>query len=74
MCQFSYYCDGRPEAFGDRERLAQIRAMAWKMLRGERSNMSNGATHYHADYVLPFWTRHLVRVARVESHIFYREP
>ena len=72
QCQFSYYCDGAPEAFGDRDRLARIRAMAWNMLRGEKSNLTMGATHYHADYVSPDWTRNLRRVARVDQHIFYR--
>ena len=74
QCQFSYYCDGLPEAFGDRDRLARIRAMAWNMLRGMKSNLTMGATYYHADYVSPSWTRNLLRVARVDQHIFYREP
>ncbi len=74
QCQFSYFCDGLPEAIGDRERLARIRAMAWNMLRGEKSNLAQGATHYHADYVSPTWTRNLVRVARVDQHIFYARP
>ena len=73
-CQFSYYCDGLPERFGDRDRLARIRAMAWNMLRGMKSNLTMGATYYHADYVSPAWTRKLLRVARVDQHIFYREP
>ena len=73
-CQFSYYCDGRPEAFGDRDRLASIRAMSWMMLRGSRTDLTQGATYYHADYVKPRWTRNLLRVARVEQHVFYRKP
>jgi hypothetical protein len=30
------------------------------------------ATHYHADYVAPYWSPTLVKVAVVGQHIFYR--
>jgi len=32
----------------------------------------HGATHYHADYVSPSWSRIRKRVLKVDSHIFYR--
>ena len=32
------------------------------------------ATHYHTDYVSPYWGPTLVEVAKVGSHIFYRWP
>ena len=73
-CQFSYYCDGRPERVGDHDRLARIRAMAWNLLRGEESHIVPGATHFHADYVSPDWAHALHRVSRVDRHIFYRVP
>jgi hypothetical protein len=30
------------------------------------------ATHYHADWVLPYWSSSLDRIARIGPHIFYR--
>ena len=30
------------------------------------------ATHYHADYIRPRWSRELQPVARIGNHIFYR--
>ena len=30
------------------------------------------ATHYHADYVAPFWAPQLAKVAAIGQHIFYR--
>ena len=30
------------------------------------------ATHYHADYVVPYWARRLAKNAVVGAHIFYR--
>jgi hypothetical protein len=32
------------------------------------------ATHYHADYVAPYWAPSLVKVAVLGRHIFYRFP
>ena len=30
------------------------------------------ATHYHADYVFPYWAPTLDKIAAIDSHIFYR--
>ena len=30
------------------------------------------ATHYHADYVAPYWAPTLVKLAQIGAHIFYR--
>jgi hypothetical protein len=32
------------------------------------------ATHYHADYVAPYWAPRLAKIARIGAHIFYRWP
>jgi len=35
-------------------------------------DLSNGALYYHADYVKPYWRKKLVRLAQIETHIFYK--
>ena len=30
------------------------------------------ATHYHTDWVVPYWSGSLSKVAQVDTHIFYR--
>jgi hypothetical protein len=30
------------------------------------------ATHYHANYVVPYWASNLTKIAAVGNHIFYR--
>jgi len=30
------------------------------------------ATHYHADYVVPYWAASLAKIAKIDRHIFYR--
>lgn len=71
-CQFSYYCDGKPEAYGNREKLEGIRALAWGLLRGGARPLTGGATHFHATYVEPSWARRMEKVRAVDSHVFYR--
>ena len=35
-------------------------------------DVTEGATHYHANYVKPAWARTKTRTTRIEKHIFYR--
>ena len=30
------------------------------------------STHYHTDWVVPYWSSSLVKLANVGTHIFYR--
>jgi len=34
--------------------------------------ITEGATHYHADYVEPSWAKDFHLVGRIGVHIFYR--
>ncbi len=71
-CQFSFTCDGsltRQPAEG-----------AWKNSRDAAARALSGyvygpvgtATHYHADYVFPYWAPTLVKIRQIGAHIFYR--
>ena len=71
-CQFSYSCDGS---------MARIPAAA-SWLRGQRVAMQalagyvfapvGMATHYHANYVYPYWAPSLQYVGSVGAHRFYK--
>ena len=39
---------------------------------GMYRGLTEGATHYHADYVEPRWAKSLQLVGRIGAHIFYR--
>ena len=71
-CQFSFTCDGsqsrRPEHAG----WAAARSAAQRALSGYVFRSVGTATHYHADWVVPYWIGSLDKIATVESHIFYR--
>ena len=70
-CQFTFTCDGslarRPDATGWR-RATQLAAAA---LNGAVYAPVGWATHYHANYVVPYWATSLAKNAVVGSHLFY---
>jgi len=74
MCQFSWYCDGKkdepPE--GDAWRNAQMVAYEMFYLYKD-SNITDGATHYHAFYVKPEWAKQFTMRGRIGDHIFYKQ-
>ena len=37
-------------------------------------DITEGATHYHADYVSPKWASKIQLVGSISTHIFYRWP
>ena len=72
-CQFTFTCDGsmvrrQPSVVA----LARARALAQSALNGAVDASVFQATHYHADYVQPWWAPSLERLGTVGRHIFYR--
>ena len=71
-CQFTFTCDGslyrRPDAAG----WNRARKVAQAALSGSVYAPVGWATHYHADYVVPYWASSLAKNAVVGAHIFYR--
>ena len=74
-CQFSFTCDG---SLGR----GAPAAVAWKRAQEVARAALSGyvepsiglATHYHTDYVAPYWMTTVTKMARVGQHIFYRWP
>jgi len=71
-CQFTFTCDGslyrQPDLAGWR-RAYQVAQFA---LGGYVYAPVGYATHYHANYVVPYWAPTLSKNAIVGAHIFYR--
>jgi spore germination cell wall hydrolase CwlJ-like protein len=73
-CQFTFTCDGSFRRRLTDTTLITARSIAETVLSGVAPDRVAGATHYHADYVLPYWASSGQRVARIGAHIFYRMP
>lgn len=72
-CQFTFTCDGA---------LARYRPSpaAWQRARGQAAGALGGAvdatvghaTHYHTDWVHPYWSATLDKIAVVDTHLFFQ--
>lgn len=71
-CQFTFTCDG--------SLMRQPWDLAWNRARSVAEAALAGyvhapvgwATHYHTNWVVPYWSSSLVKIANVGTHIFYR--
>jgi spore germination cell wall hydrolase CwlJ-like protein len=78
--QFSAWNDGNP----NRAKMLRLGPdsddpafqLAWEIagdaVAGRLPDRTNGADHYHADYVSPSWASGMTRTAAIGSHQFYR--
>ena len=73
-CQFSYNCDGRSDAIGDRNAWNRVGQVARAMLDGAPRALTGGATHYHTTAVHPSWANRFPLTAQIGTHLFYRQP
>ena len=71
-CQFSFTCDGSLARTYPAAAMQSARRRAVEALGGYVHAPVGNATHYHADYVWPWWSPRLDKVAVVGTHIFYR--
>ena len=42
-------------------------------LRGARVHRLKKATHFRATYVMPQWAHKMVKVMKIDDHVFYEE-
>lgn len=71
-CQFSFSCDGSLRRAPMASLWQRARAVAVAALDGFVYAPVGWATHYHANYVVPYWASSLVKADVVGTHIFYR--
>ena len=73
-CQFSFTCDGSQIRAPVAAIWNQNRKVAEAALKGYVMGAIGMSTHYHADYISPYWAPTLVKVSQIGQHIFYRWP
>jgi hypothetical protein len=73
-CQFSFTCDGSLLRAPLPVFWRQAQEVAAAALNGHVQPTVGTATHYHADYVMPYWRPSLTKVGQIGAHIFYRWP
>ena len=71
-CQFTFTCDGSLYRQPDLAGWRRAYTIAHQALGGYVHAPVGYATHYHANYVVPYWAPTLAKNAVVGAHIFYR--
>ncbi len=71
-CQFTFTCDGSLSRHPDTQGWRRAEQVAEDALHGYVYAPVGWATHYHADYVVPYWTSNMAKNAIIGAHLFYR--
>ena len=70
-CQFSWWCDGKPDETNDLAAWTESQKLARDVAWGRADDPTNGALWYHADYVKPIWRKALQEGPKIGHHVFY---
>lgn len=71
-CQFTFACDGALARHPSEPAWERARQVAIKALNGAVFAKVGYATHYHTDWVVPYWSASLDKLAEVHTHLFFR--
>lgn len=71
-CQFSFACDGKTDTPPRGKTWNKSVSLANYVMSDSSLRLTDAATHYHANYVSPFWSRHLQKTVSIGRHIFYK--
>ena len=73
-CQFSWFCDGKSDEPKEPITYKRLLDLALVLVYDDIQivDFTEGATHYHADYVYPAWRKSKTKTVEIADHIFYR--
>lgn len=71
-CQFTFTCDGSLKRAARGPAWIRAQQLASDALNGYVELSVGTATHYHADWVAPWWRTSLTKLTTIGVHIFYR--
>jgi len=72
VAHFSWTLDGKSDIPQNNELWQKLRNMSVIFLSERPEDPTNGGTHYHANYVTPYWADDLIFLVKVDTHLFYR--
>lgn len=71
-CQFTFTCDGALARTPSQAAWDRAREIARSALSGKVFKPVGHATHYHTDWVVPYWSGSLDKIGAVGTHLFFR--
>lgn len=73
-CQFTFTCDGSLRRRMSEAAWRRARDVADRALSGHVDESVGLATHYHTNWVYPYWSPSLRKLAQVGTHLFFGWP
>lgn len=73
QCHFSWWCDGKSDIPEDIVTYQKVLDTVTELLYTSTVDITEGSTHYHADYVEPDWSKVFEKTVVIDDHIFYRD-
>lgn len=73
-CQFTFTCDGSLRRQMSDGAWRRAREVAERALGGRVEDSVGLATHYHTDWVYPYWSSELRKLAKIGTHLFFGWP
>jgi len=71
-CQFSWWCDGRPDQVVEEDRYVDAKEVARKALNQQLEDRTNGALYFHDKRLSPESFKRYVRTAQTDKFVFYK--
>jgi len=71
-CQFSWWCDGRPDQVEEPQRYGIAKEIARKALNQQLKDSTGGALYFHDRNVRPDWAKAYRRTAQTQHFLFYK--
>lgn len=71
-CQFTFTCDGALQRVPNPAAWRRAKDLASMFLAGKTEPSVGMATHYHTDWVHPYWSGSLDKIQQVGTHLFFR--
>ena len=71
-CQFSWWCDGRPDQVEEADRYTIAKEIARKALNQQLPDRTEGALYFHDRSVSPDWARAYIKTAVIGDFLFYK--
>ncbi|MHB0776284.1 cell wall hydrolase [Halomonas sp. WWR20] len=73
-CQFSWWCDGRPDSVQEESSYTRAKEVARKALNQQLPDRTDGAMYFHGRGITPSWASEFVKTYETDVHAFYRPP
>ena len=73
-CQFSWWCDGRPDQAREDDSYAIAKEIARRALNGQLHDRTAGALYFHHRGVSPAWSGKFRKTAEIGAFVFYKPP